>query len=1095
MKRSATTPPLAVFPTPPGRGHLSPRGAAGSVDSCRSEASGAAHDPDDTHKYDRHRRRRHRRGGLRREATMAKAVCGLGLVAVALVGIWRWAESRLEVTTQWAELLKVSGRFSEGGVQGACIRDCFTSLRIDLSVESDEDFAQHSVLCRRYCLGKKSSSRQPSGKVDTSHTAAFGDGVGEQYHDPEGGNDEQELEAKAESLKLDAAIDDGSQVVFSESRADRAGATAQASAEEPAPEEEVGLSTFAQIQETIFNHHSLKLWLRADAGVELGPDDTVQSWTDQSKSGVQFFPTPESSHTHEFFGHEDHESSRGEPTLKFELHSKLPVVQFPCSLETRDAKLTDEMTLLFVVAPEAFLYGPSARGQRFFGHYPNGQFRFADGTPSLFSNGDGKLARMDVGIDIRSAHGLVLLKYKLQGAKGVQIGVNKDSFHKVSTSPVDMSSDSVLSVGGVSGGCGFRGGIAEILAFEGDLSDAKLSFFSSYLETKWWTDLGHEMPSFHKQLRSPLDRSRRQPQVTAVEDVALLSTSRGSSAIVPVTEAQDKRVCIPEETESRFLEFLDRNPVKLWLKADQGVVLETNTLNVLEWDGVPPGNEAAFTPGVARSDPVSADTDEQKAQGPTLQTIWGNPCTKYVSFGCSLITKRLALSTPSTIYLVARSPELTSEGEFQRLFGHFPNGGLFLDSSGPVFKSKHGFLSFKGGKQRLRGGAEDKSLREKIPFQILKFRVGDLNGVEIGISQGAFRPVGPVHDALFSRNQKLTIGGVNGGCEKSGGVGEVLVFDGLLDDSRDKSVIAYLRAKWEPVPDRDGFVEEGVPSCTKYDPEDSVLDWIPGKETSKAQQIEWQDLVHVQKTRLAATPKASQHVKAHGAVAVLRQERRRIFGDPCRQDHLSHSARLDAPTSSAPIRPNPASSAKANSRGPCQGQQRPFSNDILSWKVPSGASREARQEWQNSVDRARARLTSFDKGGSELQALLLQVASEQNALRDKLFANVCDDDDQRHGVHREDAIAESPQKMTKAPLSKPSVSPKVDCSNTDNIMDWVPPPQAPNKDRFEWEDRVAGARKSINSFQRGGAELHDLLRKIVRDLALLRENLFASNCM
>jgi len=58
-------------------------------------------------------------------------------------------------------------------------------------------------------------------------------------------------------------------------------------------------------------------------------------------------------------------------------------VAFPCSLSCENFQLSPALTLFFVIKPLAFEPGDQAVGQRFFGHYPFGQFRFRDGRIAL----------------------------------------------------------------------------------------------------------------------------------------------------------------------------------------------------------------------------------------------------------------------------------------------------------------------------------------------------------------------------------------------------------------------------------------------------------------------------------------------------------------------------------------------------------------------------------------------------------------------------------------------------------------------------------------------------------------------------------------
>lgn len=80
-------------------------------------------------------------------------------------------------------------------------------------------------------------------------------------------------------------------------------------------------------------------------------------------------------------------ASRGSARLVRGSSGRHPAaVAFPCALACTDLQLSSASTLFFVIKPLAFEPGDQAVGQRFFGHYPFGQFRFRDGRVALRSD-------------------------------------------------------------------------------------------------------------------------------------------------------------------------------------------------------------------------------------------------------------------------------------------------------------------------------------------------------------------------------------------------------------------------------------------------------------------------------------------------------------------------------------------------------------------------------------------------------------------------------------------------------------------------------------------------------------------------------------
>ncbi len=125
-----------------------------------------------------------------------------------------------------------------------------------------------------------------------------------------------------------------------------------------------------------FSGPEVVLWLKADDGaiVKPGTNGEIMAWNDQSAaSGSQvqynFLPT--------------HGGPVDAPTLVRNAKNSLPAVDFPCSMTNRALRLRDEMTFFAVLHPRK-LAASASEGERFFGTYPKGQFRFHGGQLAFF---------------------------------------------------------------------------------------------------------------------------------------------------------------------------------------------------------------------------------------------------------------------------------------------------------------------------------------------------------------------------------------------------------------------------------------------------------------------------------------------------------------------------------------------------------------------------------------------------------------------------------------------------------------------------------------------------------------------------------------
>lgn len=811
-------------------------------------------------------------------------------------------------------------------------------------------------------------------------------------------------------------------------------------------------------------------------------------------------------------------------------------------METSNLTLTENMTLFFVVRPEAFLFGPAARGQRFFGHYPHGQFRFADASPSFFSGSDRKLVRHALNKEIRSGHGLLLVKYKLDGTHGTWVGVNRDPFYHVSEHPVEISKKSHLTVGGVDGGCGFRGGIAEVLVFHGVISSQKIEKIERYLEKRWWTDMSHQIKSLSAEVNF---------LETAAELVTAIQKARPTEDEIPQQESCN------HTSADVIHDYVSANIKKMkplfWLKASEGIVTTPGSNAIMQWESVAAGKLVSF------ANPVDGRVL------PRLSTSTRDSCLKFVEFGCAMTLQRTQLTIPLTLYVVVR-PSTDPESAHQRIFGHFPNGGFIFDGKKAGFKSKHGYLFPRTSQKNLRGAAPSDGDVDMSEFHILKFRISEKSGVEVGSSHTKdFTSVGVHHDALFSINQKLSLGGTNGGCEFSGGIGELMAFSSPLTDAQDIVVMKYLTGKWHHKSSTTTVMDQATPNtdekCVTYKKGDTstIMDWLPDADVvvSRQQREEWHSLVHKLKLEIARAEPTRKLLLDRTARAELVQHRVRIFGEPCKTTKFKtnevvsppkHIIRREEPvtresikdslnqakhatlsntestnnvetattesatSSSTSLTSSTTTSTASGSK--CKGITRPATNMILEWTVPSGASSDARYEWEDATDKVRTNLAKMVVGGPALQQYLKQQARYLNNLRDRLFADVCDDEPRPKTVQITDSSAstsntENPSVTSSSSSSslntsitaklqgaseKSTVAVDAKCDGNQDILQWKAPSTAPKSSLESWDDVVEKAKDEISKFLVGGKALETFLKTQIRTLKRARYDLFSSLC-
>lgn len=233
---------------------------------------------------------------------------------------------------------------------------------------------------------------------------------------------------------------------------------------------------------------NLVLWLNAEAGVQISPGSrTVLQWRDQSGGNYVFTPLSPAQHRaasarwNTALARQQGRLRAGEnghpdAAMRFIAAHKddgKNVITFPAPLVANSLQLRDGITAFFVLKPIRLREGDQALGQRFFGHYPYGQFRFHDGRLAFRTdNGDHVYSSDDV------IEGETLLAaYRFDG--NVQMSLNgrqfEDSYmsRRKRSQPPAFSASGYVSLGGCPPHNSFVGDIAEVMIFGVPLGDAE----------------------------------------------------------------------------------------------------------------------------------------------------------------------------------------------------------------------------------------------------------------------------------------------------------------------------------------------------------------------------------------------------------------------------------------------------------------------------------------------------------------------------------------------------------------------------------------------------------------------------------------------
>ncbi len=225
------------------------------------------------------------------------------------------------------------------------------------------------------------------------------------------------------------------------------------------------LASTANVSAATFNPSSisdLSLWLDANQGVATS-GSAVTQWDDQSGLGHHVTPND------------------GNPTLVAGAINGLNAVSFANNqqLNTNSLQLNDTTTLFVVLSPDSL---PANQSQRFFGHYGNGQYRFNSTMASMYAGPSG--GNTDLETTHAAAEQFQLLTYR--NNDNVEIAHNNANIG-FAGSPLAHSA-SLLSVGGVGGGGlngSFQGDIAEVIAYNRNLTNTEIQQVGAYLAGKY----------------------------------------------------------------------------------------------------------------------------------------------------------------------------------------------------------------------------------------------------------------------------------------------------------------------------------------------------------------------------------------------------------------------------------------------------------------------------------------------------------------------------------------------------------------------------------------------------------------------------------
>jgi len=333
-------------------------------------------------------------------------------------------------------------------------------------------------------------------------------------------------------------------------------------------------------------------------------------------------------------------------------------VQFPCSLSSLSTDVTGHfispltsrdtqmLTAFFVLKPAWFGQGSHAPGQRFFGHFPSGQFRFLNGQASFNSFGADYLLAGGAGDVSKYVNKIILLTYRFGRAMGdrregegitIEISVNGKPFEHAGSetrtkteSAKDaselFSADSPLVVGGVQREkCGYMGSMSEVLLFREFLSDRTMASMQQYLLKKYRISLPTLLE--RPQVMDTVKEGSQQPDKEIVLGrsqegvrVPALASTIALDRVPPVTTpARISNVDRAAAIDS-FITVKDSKATEVWEKKSSTAAVDSQPV-------VPPSVNLGIDVGVQNSivsvleEERGADTSHQRENERDIKPI------------------------------------------------------------------------------------------------------------------------------------------------------------------------------------------------------------------------------------------------------------------------------------------------------------------------------------------------------------------------------------------------------------------------------------------------------------------------------------------
>ena len=288
---------------------------------------------------------------------------------------------------------------------------------------------------------------------------------------------------------------------------------------------------------------NLVLWLDAEE-VETTSSRAVLEWRDRSGGGYKFAPLSAAQYrgaSARWKVAVGRQRRRGTaPTAVYDVARREDsAVVFPAPLIANNLQLRDGITAFFVLTPTWLQDGDQALGQRFFGHYPFGQFRFRDQKLAFRSDVDHVYSVTD---DIKERIP-VIAAYRFDGriamaTNGRPLETSRAS-HKQHTDLQLFSSAGYVTLGGCPPHNSFVGRIHEIMIFGVPLQADDLRHVVEVLSAKHGVRLPSSphtealLPVSHdpSQLRPPvaMDSAPVIPPLSAAIDVI----SESGPVVVP----------------------------------------------------------------------------------------------------------------------------------------------------------------------------------------------------------------------------------------------------------------------------------------------------------------------------------------------------------------------------------------------------------------------------------------------------------------------------------------------------------------------------------------------------------------------------------